>query len=535
MLLLLACTTPASDADIRDAGLDVQLDAGWATPEGHAVSGPKRAQGAQQIVRPVVVPDGWDRGPIALSVDGSGWLVRAQVDGVEVARDEGGAWPARLDLTGKLPAGAHRLGLSIEPASEENVPGGPISAWTFRVPQKGLSQWGGQARLRFGAAATMTPRLVDSPLSAALVGGDGAVHFTAVRDGTVLARWDDAATWDGPTWPEALVWIVAEDEAGHRWQVRTGLRSVQATAEGLIAINGEPRYLAARRVELVHDGSVRTDLFRQLLDAARAGDNAAEWHGEVLSGAGIDVLDELGVPLIGVPRCAGRRQHDGRSGRDDPRDVWLADRDERAAAVWASHPSAVAWAIEYQHPGVHPSFSGYRAMGLPFFDTDRARAIREDEPTTARLPPWIIELPWTASRPDYAERVAALLQAHRQSGGAGMEVPLPDPSGAFSRLIPGVLEGLGVQPWVPDIPRRGPATVVADVGIAGTLVLLEVPEQPPVATFADSRGTARIELDYAGPATIRTVGGSPLAITLTPGTWRGDGWHESLTTVRYPP
>lgn len=535
MLLLLACAPPTSDAEIHDAGLDVQLDAGWTTPQGQPVPAPRRAQGPQRVVRPVVVPDGWERGPMALTVDGSGWEVRAEVDGIEVAHDEGGAWPARMDLTGKLPAGTHRLGLVVEPAAPDNVPGTPLSAWTFRVPQKGLSQWGGHATLRFGAAATIAPRLVGDQLSASLTGGDGAIRYRAVRDGAVLASWDDSTPWDGPRWPDALIWIVAEDTSGHRWQVRTGIRDVQTTTAGLVAINGAATYLAARRVELVHDGAIRGDLFRQLTEAARAGDNAAEWHGEVLSDAGLDVLDELGVPTVGVPRCAGRRQHDGLAGRDDPRDAWLAARDERAAAVWASHPAAVAWANEYAHPGVPVSFAGYRATGLPFFDTDRARAVHEDDPAGVRLPAWIIELPWTAGRPGYAERVAALVQAHRRTGGAGLEMPLPDAGGSFVRILPGVLRDLGVVPWSPGTPRRGPATVAVDVGIAGTLVLLEVPEQPAVGAFADDHGTARIELDYAGGATVRTVGGSPMAITLTPGQWRGDGWHESVTTVRYPP
>jgi hypothetical protein len=319
------------------------------------------------------------------------------VDGEEVAAEVGGGTPAVVDLSGQLRDGPHELQLRIDPASAANVPGQPLSAWTFGVPRPEETLWAGRAELRIGAVGQLRTHFDADQLKATLDGASGPVTYTLVHDGEVRATWSGSPTgevaWVGPRWPAELAWLVATDEAGHRWQARVGARSVTEGNGGPARIDGVPRYLATRRLDLVPDGDVRQSVFKQLVAAAQAGANGAEWHADALGVAAIEALDELGVPLVGVPRCAGRRQHDGIPPADTARDTWLAARDEQASALFANHPSVVGWAVEYSHLGLNPAFVSYRAMGLPFWDRDRASAVQEQEWPRTRPRPWVVELP----------------------------------------------------------------------------------------------------------------------------------------------
>lgn len=462
-----ACTGPAPDARLASTGIDVELRHGWRDAAGRPADSVLLADGTLQVHHALELPERWRGLPLHLRVEGAGWEVRASLDGTEVAHGEGGQAPVSLDLGTDVGVGAHTLTLDLAHADPGNVPGTPISSWTFEVPVDTRVLWSGQATLHVGPAST-------------------------------------------PAAPP---------------------RIVTASTSGGFLQDGHPVYLAGRRLQTMEPGDRRASVFRQARELARSGGNAFLWHGDSVDGELLDAIDELGIPVVAIPRCAGRRQRAGRPTPDAPRDRFLDAQDAGIAALFGQHPSLAGWAIEFEHPGVTPSFAAMRTQGVPVFDRSRARAVHASERTN--LPPWIIEVIVDGADWPPGDKIAELVRIHAAGGGIGLELPPGEPAAGMYTVVPPALAGLGVEAWNPDRERPGRATVRARTR-AGGVVIAEADGHPSVAAVADDEGVATLELPWSGRTSLHRPDGEPLVVDAVAGTWRSDGWHPGTVDHTLP-
>lgn len=554
--LLLACAAPSAPS--RADALRVDLAGAW-TEGPRAVSLPwPQAGGSFSVARVVELPEGWS-GPAVLHAEATGWRVTAWVDGREVGHDVGGVRPIEVDL-GEWTGGRHELRLRVDAPTAQNVVDGVVvdglAAFTGEEPREGRAMAAGAVWLELGAVPSVSARLDGDDLVArAQVAAGERVRFRVVRDGDALATLPDAtagddgvaesrAPWTGPRWtPEdpALAWLVAELPDGRLGQVRFGAREVTLDGDRL-RVGGEPAYLAVQRFTR-HAGELREELgrFTAVLDAFGA--NGLELHASGLTAGTLAAADELGLYAVVTPICDGRRKG---AGAVQPFAAWRAHVEEghrRLASLFSGHPSLVLWNVEADPT---PDLAAvFRATGLPALDLSRTEGLPHDAPPREGRPyaAYLNELPWRYVE-GATDRLDGILAAHRD---AGVGLALPDfspvngtslessPSArAWAARVKPLLASHHVAAW-PAGARRGVASVEVSVTragrrVEGVVVVLEAPGHAPVAAASDAQGLARLDLDYAGPATISAWGASATqAVPLSPGTWTVGEWRAGVS------
>lgn len=564
MLLLAACAPP-----MPPEAMEIALSGVW-RQGARAVSLPTSLPVTPEaFTRVVEVPAAWQDAHLELELPATGWRVRVTVDGAEVGSGVGGMWPVTVDLTRRLPPGRHTLGVVVEPATSENVTPGrgvdPISAWVYEMPRSGEANLRGPIVLKVGG-----DRRVER-LDARLVDGGGTVEATAwtsgisvgdpvalslVRDGEVHAtlaalvetggRARAVAPWTGSRWPaeEGLYWLVAEAGPGTRAQTRVGMRSAEVGED--LRVNGQRRYLAAYRVPAAESVG-RHALGRALTAVTAVGANAVEVHGEFPSPLLLDSADELGLPVVLVPRCDGQRNRNGVAPEDPARDAFLHRGDERARDALRRHPSILLWATEAEiRADGQDRHRAFGEDGLPAVSERRSGMLGDPSKApvgkdAGREFPFYVELPW--GNRDGAGRTAGarLAQplARHASSGIGMVLPALTDTPDLPEIraeIAAVVQGAGIEPYRVE-PRRGVSTLAVKVTRAGTPVegvpvVLDIPAQVPMGGVSDSTGTAWLEAWYVGPATVRSLDGhASRPVTLSAGVWDLPEWRASIASV----
>ncbi len=484
--------------------------------------------------------------PARLFMDGLWWGVDILIDGTALPRTFMGHAPQEIDLP-PLAAGAHHLELRL---------------FMPTVEPKGLTMANRNWRVRAGLVEL---RLVGSSRigTIALDYRDGAVlpkvevvrapegstlELAIQQDDRLIQRWDplqagqsfESKKWKGTLWGigEAALYqatATLRDAAGailDRRSQRVGVRQTEIR-DGAFFLNGQNSPLMALRVNPLESPTFLVDALPEV-EA-----NAVEVHGEVADSQWLASFDEWGVPVVHMPRCDGGIWE----GRPDYGAMWrgiapmAAEQDQRLLAISAARPSVLAWICE----------------GSPNYRMDACGRLREDplhrpvlgidggavsiagvETRNFNLRAWVIEIGSAEHFLSFATSGQAFLQATGKGGPGGVFFPPPPRDrAAWVPAWKAVSEELGTRSWTAASRR---ATSVLKVhGLApGSMVWLELPGMSSRGAVADDRGLARIELWYAGEATLK-VGKDSRTVTLVPDSWEGTRRVEHTVTVELGP
>ncbi len=372
LLLLAACTAdraapvPAGQAVLDLSGAFAVQP--WTQSRGSA--GPLRLSGR------FILPEDRVGAGSVLELEGLWWTAAVTLNGVELPPVTGGNATVRLPLGAALKAGENELLIEISPPTAE-MPiqtGGGLSSSGFPADQPTLqaaprlvlrpsahvdwlavgAQDGPAAGPISGAAGGATVSFsvwdgaVDRPLGQATVGADGRATAPPVA-------WP--LDWWAPGDP-ALYMVSASLEAGgrplDRLSQRTGLRAVTLGEDGGLRVNGAPHRLVGARVTNRPDLGDLATRFAALLPA---GVNALEIHGELPRSTWLNLADEVGLPVVLLPRCVGRTR---RGSTASPATFALQEAQDRRFLVdLVDHPGVLLWV------GEGPSARTQRGQAVP--------------------------------------------------------------------------------------------------------------------------------------------------------------------------
>ncbi len=569
--LAVGCAPPPR---IPGGSLAVALDGEWSSDHGPRRLPLRDPVGDLTIARPLVLPEGWDEATrVVLRGNGVGWRVRASVGDRAVGSDAGGLRPLAIDLTGALGGGTNALRLRVEAPRPDNVLLGrdipTVAAYTYSQPRPGQVELRGELWLEVAAARRIDDldvRFDDGRLhaTARVTGAEGeTLRFVVTRDGAELARFPDATVsggvaraevaWTGPTWTLGgddapfLQYLVAALPDGTTGQLRFAARDVERRGRGL-ALDGAPLYLAVQR-HTPRSDDPRAELAELAALYGRAGMNALELHAAMHADAFLAAADELGFPVVLTPRCDGRRQDDGPLAANAEWAAFVQEGNARIATAGRDHPSVLLWNIEAPAERAFPLvYAAYADAGAPAVDLRESNGYSDESYARMRayepLPAFLNELAFqqqVVGGKTLLERLEPLLVEHRPFG-IGITLPHvihmdanapPEQRDGYVRGLAEMLARAQV-PALPTGPRRGPAYVDVTVtrggvAAAGEIVVLTAPGQAPIAAATDTRGLARLVLDYAGPAEVRLFeGASGEAVQLVPGRYEGGRWAPSV-------
>ncbi|HND31729.1 MAG TPA: hypothetical protein PLA94_17125, partial [Myxococcota bacterium] len=262
-------------------------------------------------------------------------------------------------------------------------------------------------------------------------------------------------------------------------------------------------------------------------------------HGEVADSQWLASFDEWGVPVVHMPRCDGGIWE----GRPDYGAMWrgiaplAAEQDRRLLDISAARPSVLAWICE----------------GSPNFRMDACGRLREDplhrpvlgidggavsiagvETRNFNLRAWVIEIGSAEHFLSFATSGQAFLKATGKGGPGGVFFPPPPRDrAAWVPAWKAVAQELGTHSWT-SASRRATSVVKVRGAKPGSILWLELPGMSARGAVADDRGMARIELWYAGEATLK-AGKESRTLSLVPDTWEGTRRVDHAVTVELEP
>ena len=495
------------------------------------------------------------------------WEANITINGHEFDSITGGNAPTRLTIGEALVDGENSLEIRIQGPTEES----PRETGGWLVDESHENRR--EPALRTAPRIELHPATYISSLDLPLdgenvqaiahivgVNTDLRIRFIATQDGTILkdlgvANVDENGTaqaqavpWNGPLWaPQEPALIVLtgilEDSSGKeidRWSRRVGVRQVRVGTRSL-EINGEPTPLmAARAVTRPQVGSLE----ERLPNWANGGVNAIEVHGESISEQWLSMADELGIPVILLPRCIGRaNQHDS---VDQALLDLLENQDQRLLEMTNNHPSVVLWMTEGQS---QVSRNNHRSIPLwtdvlltdphdrPIVDHDLSGGVLQVNPMGASCNTgscqgtWIAEITGQGGGPSpWAGMSAAYLQAIMGEGAFGGTIPTgQNGDQTWARTWSVLGTALGVNQM-----SRGPHRSRSSVRISGLepgqIAWLEAPWTPTIGGIADEDGTLVLSTWYVGEATIRT-GAWEQTVEMNAGYWEDFRWNASTTHI----
>ncbi len=561
LAILQGCTTPAPPA----TRAELVLDAGWSTA-------PWRQPTGHQELR---IEGTFDLGPdpgagSVLRIEGGWWHITATVNGTPLPSVTGGLTEALISVGPHLRPGENTLALQVvAPAGIDPIlTGGSLSS-VGRSSGAALLQAPPRLLLRPEAhVSDAWLEVRDGQLypHAELTGAPAGavVAFSATLDGHVLAELGRADILEGradapplpddlPSWAAGAarllhlhaVLLDADGQPLDDLIVRTGARALTAAP---LALDGEPLRLMGARV--VNQGP-QTSLSESFAQLAPAGINAAEIHGETFRRDWLDAADELGLPLVVVPRCIGRSSR--HTGERAALLATMAQQDAATARLLRTHPSVVLLAMEGPAPQKMPLWTEALAEArIPIAGSDlpaRVLSLKRGEgltDPTLRCQPrscrdaWLVELtPWwrtqrTGEKPDSPTRwrllSEALVSYMTTEGSIGAIVPSANP-----KEVAGwedAWQAAAAELSIPVVPGtgRGRSEVVVTGAAPGQTVWLSAAHAPTVGAVADTSGVARLSLWHDGSASIR-AGDVVTQVSLRPGHWEGFTWQPAVAEV----
>ncbi len=488
-------------------------------------------------VADVVLPIRWAAGPAVrgettfvleepaeagtqLRLEGFWWRVGLTLDGTPLPAAFPGYAPLNVALP-TLSAGEHHLVVSVE------APGGDSPVVSLRNGNRAPLAGALTLRLqRSVAVEAIAVPLLDGVLHPAVTLREpppgGTLEVVVSRDGERVVSWGpqpaDAALaalpWPGERWaigrPELyLVTAILRDAAGAVLSERTervGFREA-TLREGTLYLNGAQAPLLAVRSQPGRDPSVAAAL------AASGGLNAVELHGAVPPAGWLARFDELGLPVVHLPRCDGGLWKPG----DDELAIRathaavLAEQESRLLVEAASHPSVLAWACEGSDSSRAPACGGLHRdpLGRPVFGVDlTATSISGAFAPVPRGPTWVIEVghPPGGMLPAPAITAGAFLRGVGTWAVGGV-VPAPQEGEgeAWAEAWTAAARTMGAEAWT-SVPRRAASVVVVAGLRPGQIAVLHAPFLAPTGAAADATGQARIQVWYAGAAEVVVSG-----------------------------
>lgn len=525
----------------------IQLENGWNQTPWIQVQ-PQRATGQPIVLTSsFFLSDESDIGGSDLILEGLWWKAVVQINGNELPAVTGGTAPARIPVGSALRTGENDIQITIDPPTVEAVR--ETGGWLLDKAKErsGVKVNQRTPALRSAPILSLKPTIhlssLDLPLDGtrvqpvAKVEGEltaGTVRFLAALDGEVLADLGEAQVkadgiaqaeplvWDGPLWtlenPQLIHLVgILSDENGtvlDTWSKRTGIRQVDVGSQSL-RINQIPTPLmAVRAVTNPRVGSLES----RLQTWAPGGVNAIEIHGESPPRSWLNLADELGIPMVVLPRCAGRATT--HRAVDDALIDLLEDQDARLVQAMSAHPSVVLWVTEGDGQEVRGERQTVPMWTRELLNDPQARPVVDHDLKGGALKVgaqqtechggsctglWLTEITSSGGIPDpLRAQSTAYLRATWSDGAFGGTIPTGqegDQRWAQTWSVLGT--GLGVKQMDPG-EKRGMSVVQINGLEPGQMVYLEAPWAPVVGTVADSQGMAQLQTWYEGKALIRT-------------------------------
>jgi hypothetical protein len=498
-----------------------------------------------------------------LILDGLWWKATVSVNGLTLPEVTGGNAPGVLAIGAALVPGLNTLKIQIDAPTAETVR--ETGGWLLEpeTSPQGSKPNQRRAELRAAPRIELKPAVhiaqLDLPMSGVAVlprariqgaTDGGQVRFLAALDGEVLADLGSAqidaegeaqgepVLWRGPLWtpqdPQLIQLVgILEDEDGEildLWARRIGVRQVQAGSRSLL-FNGTPRALmAARAITKPKAGPLETRLGAW----AEGGVNAIEIHGENAPESWLSMADELGIPVILLPRCIGRSLDHGNAVSQSLIER-LVDQDRRLVESTSTHPSVVLWMTEgastnskaaHRHVPMWTEALLEDPQQRPVVDHHLGGRLLQVDAKGSRCNTgscsgaWIAEITGHGQGPDpWLAMGQAYVSAVMGEGALGGTIPIPQSADTRWAQTWSVLgTGLGVRPMSKG-PHRAPSIVRLTGLQPGQIGWVEARWSPTVGGVADSDGSMSLELWHAGEATVRTEDWSQ-TVVLSPGTWQ---------------
>lgn len=529
--------------------VEVLLDGSWSDPLWATPAAPVARGGGITTSTRFQIPevDGGLRADLLL--EGLWWSADVVLDGVAVGRADGGVGPVTFPLADGLAPGSHTLELTIRPPTGLHrflvggVPenGGSMDRPALRGPPRlvlrpadGVSSAG----VRFDGRRATAWAQVDQPREGLQVRWYTALDGRRRTDLGVAPVDPVTGRADGPPsrlreppwgWGDpALSHLnaVLEDVSGNvldTWVVRSGIRSARLLSTGLQVGDFRSPVVGLRVV----DGDRAPSLLQSMHHGARAGINAVEVHGDTPLLAWMELTDELGLPMVVMPRCIGRTGSlDYASG---PQKALMEDQDRRIVRAVGAHPSVVAWVTEggqRDHQGrpghgarVEPWTSVLEAdpMGRQVAGVSpRATLVRTTDLENLRYEcpggcsgRWLVEMtfpgggrgePWSLLAQAWVRAV--------QEGGPGGVVPKPArlDNDLWRRSFEWASRSVGATAWPLERRRRAPARVRVRGARPGDIVFVSAPGIRGRGHQAGADGLVEIDVWHAGVATVHGPG-----------------------------
>jgi hypothetical protein len=319
---------------------------------------------------------------------------------------------------------------------------------------------------------------------------------------------------------------------------RVGVRSVHL-ADGQVLLNGTPHRLVGARVTNRPDLGPFPERLGTLLPT---GVNALEIHGELPRSTWLELADEVGLPVVFVPRCVGRTR---RGSRPTAASLALQEaQDDRFLAALADNPSVLMWVGE----GPAPRTQAHQAVPIvmwtehllkdplqrPIVQHHLPDRFLQTEPpgpdggvhhSCQREPcanTWLVEVTWEGPTvPAMWPAMATAFSESLAAGAVGGVIPTPERHdvGNWRAAFQPVLAQAGVAPAQVD-GHRATALLEISGGTTGETVWVSGSGVPAKGAVFDTRGTATLSVWADGPVTV-AANGRTQTVVARPRTWTG--------------
>ena len=384
---------------------------------------------------------------------------------------------------------------------------------------------------------------------------DGSkVTYQAVLDGKVMASLGTATVnankafatpQDIPTTRWAfdksnLFHLVAtlSDKNGKvldRMDVRTGIREVNI--DGSVNINKTAIPILGVRIT-----SLQKNITKAIREYKKAGVNAIEFHGEMIDRISLGILDELGIPVIIVPRCIGRTNYHKKNEIDDET---LAQQDQRFVSAIRNHPSLILIALEGQYEGISLNSKHLTNSELPIVGNKNQTArMRFTEDFTPQCLPnkctdkWLIEMTFRGSRTKDWKRITNGFMQQVKGGIIGAILPVPQRQDRTSAIDwQNHWKTISQQLNIPQLKgtpvRASTALTVTNLTTSSWPLIVSVPLLSDQAKSVSPRQATSFYLWHRGKVRVRYQDSSTVH-SITGGQWINLFYNGPTNTLYFP-